>query len=224
MTDYESKQIREYLSCRRLGAEEEDRLIKKAQFNNDKNAQNEILNCHLYLVALSALKWKFGPLSLCDLMHEGIEGILDALRKYDKSYGTRFGTFAKYDIKGRMLKAIQKELEIQRKRSYRLDDPVITEDGEYYIELIPDCNTVTPDIPVMLGETQKALGIEFEILAEFVDGSIVSPFQRQQISNRILRADYATPLSSITFEVEGFLFSGSNPFERCNIFRKILAL
>lgn len=223
MDKYEKKQIKEYLSCRRLSLEEEKVLLDRALVHNDKDARDEIVNSHLYLVAFIALKQTYSPLSVGDLMEEGILGLWDALRKFNIASGNRFATFASHDVKGRIKRAIRGEWR-SRPPGFSIDASLSDEEGSDRGEMMVNMHQISADFQLHIQETEEEIGSSLSILGEFLQGFIVNPFHRREISQGILKASRTPHMNAVAQEIGGSLFSGSDPFERCTLFNRLLSL
>jgi RNA polymerase sigma factor for flagellar operon FliA len=72
-----------------------------------KNAEFEkqvLDNLHIVKIIASKLYARIpGGIELDDLVHTGILGLIDAVKKYDPTKGTRFSTYASLRIRGAML-------------------------------------------------------------------------------------------------------------------------
>ena len=66
-----------------LKKNEENELIKNWQVNKDKKSLNRILGAYKRLVNSIVKKYLSYGIPKEDLMHEGLMGIIIALRKYD---------------------------------------------------------------------------------------------------------------------------------------------
>ncbi len=224
MDKYEERQIKGYLSCRRLSLEEEKVLLDRALVHNDKDAQDEIVNSHLYLVAVIALRHGYSSLSVADLMQEGIIGLWDALRTFNVASGNRFATLASHHVKGRIKKAISVERRSRPPGTTSLDAPLYSEEGSHRGEMIVDTHHTSANFQLHIQETEEIIGCKLSILGEFLQGFIVNPFHRRKISQGILKASRAPHMNAVAQEIGGSLFSGSDPFERCTLFNRLLSL
>lgn len=96
-----------------LSEEEEYELFRKYQEENDSEAAKEIVKSNLKLVVNSAYRYrKFRDIA--DLIQEGNMGLLTALKKYDRSKGVRFATYASWWIKAKIQEFIISHLSIVR--------------------------------------------------------------------------------------------------------------
>lgn len=88
---------------RRLTREDEVRLATAAQAG-DVEARNELVEANIPLVYLFVAKRR-SPSDTClraDLVQEGCLGLIDAVKGWSSSYGTRFGCYAARCIRTRI--------------------------------------------------------------------------------------------------------------------------
>lgn len=88
-----------------LTADEEIELANKIK-NGDKNAREKFLNSNLRLVVSIAKKYHCDSLTFLDLVQEGSLGLMQALNKFDVSFGYKFSTYATWWINQYILRAI----------------------------------------------------------------------------------------------------------------------
>ncbi len=72
----------------------------------DVDAQEQLVHCHLRLVAKIAHHYAGFGLPIADLVSEGNIGLIRAAELYDPKFGTKFSTYASVWIKQRMHRAI----------------------------------------------------------------------------------------------------------------------
>ena len=82
-----------------LEKEEEFKLISQWRDHKNQNALQKILNSYMRLSVSYARKYSNYGLSLDDLIHEGILGIMHALEKFDISKNFRLSTYASWWIR-----------------------------------------------------------------------------------------------------------------------------
>ncbi len=87
-----------------LAKREEQELIAdvKAGGAAGERAKTKIVAAHQRLVIKIAKRFAWCGKPLSDLIQEGNIGVMNALRKFDASHGTRFSTFAIWDIRERI--------------------------------------------------------------------------------------------------------------------------
>jgi RNA polymerase primary sigma factor len=81
-----------------LSAEEEVELSKRVEAG-DKDAKDRMVNSNLRLVVSIAKRYRGQPLSLLDLIQEGILGLIRATEKFDWRRGYKFSTYATWWIR-----------------------------------------------------------------------------------------------------------------------------
>lgn len=82
-----------------LDAETERELLRRIQDSNDPRALNRLLVSHVRLVLSIAHKYRRHGLALEDLVAEGNLGLVEAARRFDRSKGTRFSTYAAWWVR-----------------------------------------------------------------------------------------------------------------------------
>tara|TARA_B100000029_G_C17397091_1_gene895613 strand:+ start:129 stop:998 length:870 start_codon:yes stop_codon:yes gene_type:complete len=100
-----------------LEKEEEFALIKKWQKYSDKKSLNRIIGAYKRLVNSTARKYLSYGLPKDDLMHEGVLGIIIALKKFDISRGFRLSTYARWWIRASIQNYILKNWSIVKSSS-----------------------------------------------------------------------------------------------------------
>jgi RNA polymerase sigma-32 factor len=87
-----------------LSREEEHELAVRYQKTGDRQAAYRLITSNLKLVVKLAMIYKKVYRNLLDLIQEGNIGLLQALRRFDPSRGTRLPTYAAWWIKAYILK------------------------------------------------------------------------------------------------------------------------
>ena len=82
----------------RLSREEEVVLSRKAR-SGDEQARQQLIRANLRFVVKVAREYTGKGLSLVELISEGNVGLLEAVRRYDETYGTKFITYAVWWIR-----------------------------------------------------------------------------------------------------------------------------
>ncbi len=82
-----------------LEADEEIRLARRWQKNQDPTAVEKLVNSHLRLVAKIAKKYRGYGLPLGELIAEGTVGIMQAISRFDPDRGFRLSTYAMWWIR-----------------------------------------------------------------------------------------------------------------------------
>jgi len=100
-----------------LDKDEEYRLINQWQKYQNEEALNKILEAYLRLVVSIARKFIHYGLPKEDLIHEGILGIIHALKKFDISKNFRLSTYARWWIRASMQEYLLKNWSIVKSGS-----------------------------------------------------------------------------------------------------------
>ncbi len=88
----------------RLTDEEEKRLIKEVRETGDPTATRTLVLHNLRLVVSIAYQYRQAWTNVLDLFQEGSVGLLEAVKHWDPTLGTRFGSYAAYWIRAYILK------------------------------------------------------------------------------------------------------------------------
>ncbi|MEW8332016.1 MAG: sigma factor [Candidatus Thiodiazotropha sp.] len=206
--------------------EEERIFLDRAVNYNDKSAQDVLVKSHLYIVAHIALKQDYGDQSVEDLMQEGVFGLLDTLRTFRTSSGFRFSTLATHHVRGRIIKAINRE-ENDRPAGTSSLDVASSKDGDgnkQLKDMIEDPHYVPVDAQLFLQWAEEYIGHELITVSGFLDGSLSEPFGRRNIGNSILKSGSGLQTYTEILEGDISLFSTSDPFERRTLFKRLLSL
>ena len=97
-----------------LEKQEEYDLIEKWRSNKDQKALQKILDAYLRLAVSIARKYKNYGISMDDLIHEGILGIMHALEKFDVSKEFRLSTYSSWWIRASIQDYILKNWSVVR--------------------------------------------------------------------------------------------------------------
>jgi len=90
-----------------------DGLLERLQ-SGDKNAIEEIIQAHLWLVVHEAKKYQNRGLDLIDLIQEGNLGLMRAVSDFDPNRGSQFSTYATWWIRQKILRALaDKSLQVR---------------------------------------------------------------------------------------------------------------
>ena len=92
----------------RISFKEEKKLSKLIQ-KGDMDARNKLVTANLKLVMHIALMYKDRGITYEDLVSEGNRGLIIAANKYDYKVGTRFSTYAYWQIKEAITTSLKNE-------------------------------------------------------------------------------------------------------------------
>jgi RNA polymerase primary sigma factor len=88
-----------------LSKEEEEEIFNKEKLN--ENDKEKLILGNLKFVIQEAFKFRHEQIDVMDLIQAGNLGLLDAVEKYDHKKRISFIGFAKFDIRNRMIRALQ---------------------------------------------------------------------------------------------------------------------
>jgi RNA polymerase sigma-32 factor len=88
----------------RLDEEEERELIRKVREEGDTRAARTLVLHNLRLVVSIAYQYRQAWTNVLDLFQEGSVGLLEAVKRWDPTLGTRFGSYAAYWIRAYILR------------------------------------------------------------------------------------------------------------------------
>lgn len=78
--------------------------------NGDENAYGVLIGRYIFAVRSRAYAYDQSSIDFDDLMQEGFIGLMNAVKSYDESFGTRFSTFAYLCIDRNILSTVKKTL------------------------------------------------------------------------------------------------------------------
>lgn len=108
-----------YTHPKKLTEEEERELFQKAQ-QGDIEARNEIVEAYLRLVV--SIARRYSGQNIMDLIQEGNIGLMRAVEKFNPSLGYQFSTFAIWEIRQTMSRAI-----VEKSKIIRIPNTAMTE-------------------------------------------------------------------------------------------------
>jgi RNA polymerase primary sigma factor len=88
-----------------LSLEEEQQLARRVE-KHDEEAAARMTRANLRLVVSIARRYRGNGLSLADLVQEGNQGLMHAVRKFDPDRGFRFSTYATWWIRQAIMRGI----------------------------------------------------------------------------------------------------------------------
>lgn len=118
-----------------LSRDEEAALVRKARAG-DIRARNTLVNANIRFVVTIAKEYHYTGLDLEDLVNEGCIGLMNAIERFDCSWGNRLITYASWWIQQSIGRAI-----CERGRTIRLPQGKVKELGGRY-------NVLSLDTPV----------------------------------------------------------------------------
>ena len=114
MITYKSKLVEFSKQAAILEKEEEFELINDWRDTKNPKSLQKILDAYLRLAVSYARKYSSYGLSLDDLIHEGVLGIMHALDKFDTSKDFRLSTYASWWIRASIQDYILKNWSVVR--------------------------------------------------------------------------------------------------------------
>jgi len=90
-----------------IPSEEEERELAERAKWGDREALSRLVDAYLGYVFQVALQYRGRGVPLADLVEEGNVGLLEAIRRYDPSQGTRLLTYARWWIMNRIIHALR---------------------------------------------------------------------------------------------------------------------
>ena len=148
--------------------EEEEECIDKI-LNGDEQAKEELIRRNLRLVVSIARKYNGKGLSILDLVQEGNLGLMKAVEKYDKSFNTRFSTYASIWIKQYLSRAVY-----SKSRNIRLPESNIIELQKY--------KRVYSELKSSLGRTPTYDEVLIELNTNWEKLSEILEFEKDTLS------------------------------------------
>jgi RNA polymerase sigma-32 factor len=88
----------------RLSEDEEKRLARAARDDGDIEAARRLVVHNLRLVVSIAYQYRQAWINMLDLFQEGSVGLMEAVKRWDPTLGTRFGSYAAYWIRAYILR------------------------------------------------------------------------------------------------------------------------
>ena len=159
----------------RLTQEEEKSLVIRFREHADKKAGYKLVMANLRLVVMIAKEYKRAISNLLDLVQEGNLGLMEAVDKFDLTYGVRFSSYAAYWIRAYMLRYLMNNVRLvkigttqaQRKLFFNLQKE---EDKLQALGFYPDSHVIADRLGVKVQEV-----IEMEQRLALPDLSVDAP-------------------------------------------------
>jgi RNA polymerase sigma factor (sigma-70 family) len=86
-----------------LSREEERAALHAWQVDRDRQALDRLVRSHARQAWAEARRWTDNPVHLEDLAAEGVVGLIQAAGNFDLSMDVRFGTFAAWSVRNRIM-------------------------------------------------------------------------------------------------------------------------
>lgn len=144
-----------------------DSAIRKLFEDRNKNYE-QILNAHIRLVATIAKTYDNND-KFMDYNQEGIEGLIQAIDKYDPTQDAKFSTYATYWIKAKMSMLCKEFNMVQRSNQGRIGSKVVKFQNEFIQNNMREPST--DEIIEHLGESSD---IDIQCANELFNINIVS--------------------------------------------------
>jgi RNA polymerase sigma-32 factor len=88
----------------RLTEQEEHALLQSVRERGDIEAARKLVIHNLRLVVSIAYQYRRAWLNMLDLFQEGSVGLMEAVKRWEPAFGTRFGSYAAYWIRAHILR------------------------------------------------------------------------------------------------------------------------
>ena len=153
-----------------------------------EESRRKLVECNLSFVVRIAKEYRNKGVPFEDLLNEGNVGLLEAVRRYDRTRGTRFITYASWWIRKAILEALMKNSRIVRLPYYQIQrrrrmkdkqedghealpptihvhslDETVGDDDRTLAERLPDLRVTNPEETALLAEStvevRHALGV-----------------------------------------------------------------
>lgn len=114
-TNSVKSRYKDYVSCKRFSAEEEQAAFREYIAETDPNKKKKLRNVILFHYTYLAVNTAYNYLKLypdLELVDTGVEGIIEAIDKFDPDRGCRFSTYCVYWIKQKVTLAINKDFPV----------------------------------------------------------------------------------------------------------------
>jgi RNA polymerase sigma-32 factor len=96
--------LREVRRYPRLSEDEEKDLIRAVRDRGDREAARTLVVHNLRLVVSISYQYRQAWINMLDLFQEGSIGLMEAVKRWEPSLGTRFGSYAAYWIRAYILR------------------------------------------------------------------------------------------------------------------------
>ncbi|MDF2566742.1 MAG: polymerase sporulation specific sigma factor SigH [Oscillospiraceae bacterium] len=155
---------------------DEEKLLLLSENGND-DAMTALIFRYLGLVRKKASRVKLSSMDVDDLTQEGIIGLMDAIRSYNKEKGSSFYTYANICVDNRLRKTIA---HANAKKNVAFEQSVALEDVPEYTG--PFNNSENPESIVIEKEKLQLLKTQINTL--------LSSFERETLSLYLKGCDY----------------------------------
>jgi len=160
-----------------LSCEEEHRLLRSYK-NGDDYSRQKLIEANLRLVVAIAKRYISSGVPLMDLIQDGNMGLIHALEKYDLSHNNKFSTYAVWQIRHYIRRAIANKARLiripvnlieKRKRIEQITETIIKFEGRSPSseEIAKLTNIPKAKIKEILGYFQPLLSIELNFRHDY---------------------------------------------------------
>ena len=126
-----------------LTAEQERQLSRRARYDSDNEAREQMIRANLRLVVKIAKRYTTPGMTLSDLVAEGNLGLMRAVEEFDPAAGVRFSTYAAWWVKQAIKRAM-----IQAGQSIRIP--------AYLVKMVSKWRKATATMEAQLGRPPTA--------------------------------------------------------------------
>ncbi len=203
-----------------LSAEEENALFRSYKAGNE-HSRKKLIESNLRLVVAIAKRYINSGVPLMDLIQDGNLGLIYALEKYDLSHNNKFSTYAVWQIRHHIRRAIANKARLiripvnlieKRKRIEQIIDSITKYEGRLPTndEISKLTNIPRSKIKEILNYFQPLLSLELnfkhdidsvsdeEEICEFLNPLIVRPHPETKLFSEFLQQQLLCAISKLT--------------------------
>ena len=115
-----------------LEFEEENMYITKYKVDGDMKARDMLVNCNQRFVYSAAKRFSNDPDIVLELVNEGNIGLIDAIDRFDFTFGCRLLTYAQAYIRRNMVRYFCENRLVKRPSDYKIGSIVANERSIFY--------------------------------------------------------------------------------------------